>query len=145
MCHFAAEPPGFQASVSTNFRGLGSAQITKDVGRRSSLFGVPLQVLSSLDLDGVARYVQEAKVRNVVVLCGAGVSTAAGIPDFRSPGTGLYDNLQQCALGRSRGGARGMSAGPVPCMLGEALLGSEENEEQHTGMWNRMSRNAQIL
>ena len=33
------------------------------------------------------------KYRNIVVLTGAGVSTAAGIPDFRSPG-GLFDVLR---------------------------------------------------
>jgi len=34
----------------------------------------------------------------VVVLVGAGMSTAAGIPDFRSPESGIYANLQQYNL-----------------------------------------------
>jgi NAD-dependent deacetylase sirtuin 2 len=38
------------------------------------------------------------RARHIVVAAGAGISTGAGIPDFRSPGTGLYDNLQKYNL-----------------------------------------------
>ena len=55
-------------------------------------------VLSSLDIDGVAEFIKEGKAKNIIVMAGAGISTSAGIPDFRSPGTGLYDNLQKYNL-----------------------------------------------
>merc|ERR1719329_2122429 len=54
--------------------------------------------LASFDLDGIARYIKEYECKRVVVMCGAGISTSAGIPDFRTPGSGLYDNLQRFNL-----------------------------------------------
>ncbi|KDE08321.1 hypothetical protein MVLG_01362 [Microbotryum lychnidis-dioicae p1A1 Lamole] len=49
-------------------------------------------------LKDVAQLIKQGKVKNVIVMAGAGISTAAGIPDFRSPETGLYANLEKYDL-----------------------------------------------
>merc|ERR1719383_72946 len=49
--------------------------------------------LQSLDLPGIADFINSGLCKSVFVLTGAGVSTGAGIPDFRSPG-GLYSTLR---------------------------------------------------
>ena len=36
--------------------------------------------------------------KKIIVMTGAGISVSAGIPDFRTPGTGLYDNLKEFNL-----------------------------------------------
>lgn len=56
------------------------------------------RMLDSFDLAGVAKYIIERKANRIVVLCGAGISTSAGIPDFRSPGSGLYTRLEKYSL-----------------------------------------------
>ena len=40
--------------------------------------------LISPDLEGFVTYLKEKEVKSLIVLIGAGVSVAAGIPDFRS-------------------------------------------------------------
>lgn len=66
------------------------------LGRRS-LCGDPRPArLLTHDFEGVANHLQSCK--HVIVMVGAGASVSAGIPDFRTPGTGLYDNLQKYDL-----------------------------------------------
>ena len=78
----------------------------------------PKGVLSEVTVDGIVEYIKSGRCQKIVVMVGAGISTckhfepthiladlfitslfiAAGIPDFRSPGSGLYDNLQKYNL-----------------------------------------------
>ncbi|GLH04710.1 NAD-dependent protein deacetylase Sirt2 [Gryllus bimaculatus] len=51
---------------------------------------------SGIPLAEAAKQLKES--RSILVMAGAGLSTASGIQDFRSPGTGLYYNLQQYNL-----------------------------------------------
>ena len=52
--------------------------------------------LNSLDINGIADHLKSCK--NVIVMSGAGISTKAGIPDFRSREFGLYNRLAKYNL-----------------------------------------------
>ncbi|CAB1338861.1 unnamed protein product [Coregonus sp. 'balchen'] len=49
-------------------------------------------------LEDLTKNIRGRQYKRVIVMAGAGISTPSGIPDFRSPGSGLYDNLQQYNL-----------------------------------------------
>ncbi|KAF5027804.1 hypothetical protein F66182_74 [Fusarium sp. NRRL 66182] len=64
----------------------------------SMSYAGPPATLTERSLAAVAEYIKTGREKRIVVLTGAGISTAAGIPDFRSPGTGLYANLARLNL-----------------------------------------------
>ncbi|KAK7433268.1 Sir2 histone deacetylase Hst2 [Neonectria magnoliae] len=64
----------------------------------SSIDTGPPKTLTDRSLSAVAEYIKSGAVKRIVVLTGAGISTAAGIPDFRSEKTGLYNNLARLNL-----------------------------------------------
>lgn len=55
-------------------------------------------LLSSFDIDGLVEYIKSERCKKITFMVGAGISVSAGIPDFRSPGTGLYYTLQEYNL-----------------------------------------------
>uniref|UniRef100_A0A8C9AU68 NAD-dependent protein deacetylase n=1 Tax=Prolemur simus TaxID=1328070 RepID=A0A8C9AU68_PROSS len=113
----ATPPHPFQDSDSDTEGGAAGGEAEMDFLRNFfsqtlSLGTQKERLLDELTLEGVARYMQSERCRRVICLVGAGISTcnipdrlipgppppAAGIPDFRSPSTGLYANLEKYHL-----------------------------------------------
>ena len=62
--------------------------------------GLSVKPEGSFTYEDLVAGLKENRFRKILVLTGAGISVSAGIPDFRSPGTGLYDNLAEYNLPR---------------------------------------------
>mmetsp|Transcript_112205 Transcript_112205/g.198759 ORF Transcript_112205/g.198759 Transcript_112205/m.198759 type:complete len:738 (+) Transcript_112205:103-2316(+) len=75
--------------------------------RRGGHHRIPLETRTAvlkgdISLTGIAKRITEGRSRDIVVLVGAGASTAAGIPDFRSP-MGLWSQAATRDLFSSEG------------------------------------------
>jgi len=47
-------------------------------------------IKGNISMEAVAERIKDGEIKNVCFMTGAGISTSAGIPDFRSPNLGLY-------------------------------------------------------
>ncbi|XP_034787672.1 NAD-dependent protein deacetylase sirtuin-3, mitochondrial isoform X2 [Pan paniscus] len=89
-----AAAPGFFFS---SIKG-GRRPISFSVGASSVVGSGGSSDKGKLSLQDVAELIRARACQRVVVMVGAGISTPSGIPDFRSPGSGLYSNLRQYDL-----------------------------------------------
>ena len=83
------------AKLLNKFLGIGSAPAPEEKVPSKGVLRP-----DQLNLKGVAEGIKKGLFKKIIVMTGAGISVAAGIPDFRSPKTGLYAtmNLQKYNL-----------------------------------------------
>ncbi|XP_017791708.1 PREDICTED: NAD-dependent protein deacetylase sirtuin-2 [Habropoda laboriosa] len=73
-------------------------RIQKYLAQKLRLFDSSEKVLREPSITGIIDYIKENENCKIITMAGAGISTSAGIPDFRSPSSGLYHNLAKYNL-----------------------------------------------
>jgi len=51
-----------------------------------------------LSLQDITSKIKNKEIKEIIIMCGAGISTSANVPDFRSPGLGIYFKLKKYNL-----------------------------------------------
>ncbi|XP_063539198.1 NAD-dependent protein deacetylase sirtuin-2-like [Cydia strobilella] len=97
-------PPNHIETMGARLRDLDVDSIRRYLAQKLGFYeptepAAPVEkVLDEVNLDGIVKWIKGSRCKNIITLAGAGISTSAGIPDFRSPETGLYHNLQKYNL-----------------------------------------------
>ncbi|XP_073423934.1 NAD-dependent protein deacetylase sirtuin-3, mitochondrial-like isoform X2 [Dendrobates tinctorius] len=100
---FGSSKPG-KSSKNLPAKNTDGLRMTEDqdhtrvkapLGMKSLLPRSPPLRLKPSGLPDIADLIVKRYCRKIIVMVGAGISTASGIPDFRTPGSGMYDNLKK--------------------------------------------------
>jgi NAD-dependent SIR2 family protein deacetylase len=86
------------SSSSPCFIAAEGGASSSDPSNKNEVSQPGLTETGHLTVESLAENLGSLKFKNVVVLMGAGTSVSAGIPDFRTPGTGIYSRLQEYRL-----------------------------------------------
>lgn len=96
-CNKDKHPIAFNAKYSAFFCYVCKSRIeSSELNHLARIFGIPLAIEYSIE--NVIERIKGGNIKKVAVMAGAGLSVSAGIPDFRSPGEGIYSKLREYDL-----------------------------------------------